>query len=332
MPPSLNPLPELTNDSILTLTGRVRDQDGTIQSVEYQVNSTDNSWTLCQATDNTFNQQEESFSCTIENLQDGSHTIYIRATDNVGNTTQITTSTSEQTTIDTESPDLDLKSNITLTLNGGSKTNIEENKTFSTRKERPTLKGTNKEAKNGIITIYQKTFFGSKKRIATISIDKNGKWNYSLPKKENDSRYYAIKLTDQANNASDISDWFKVIYDKTPPTFTTTLPETLTAQRGTRIDFPATDEQEGLKDQSGIEKYQVKLIGYHKDWMPTPGKNDPFFIIPEAVPYGTYPLDIKVSDKAGNHTYHTITLTKQEVKGVETEKKKKIKKRIKNKK
>jgi hypothetical protein len=43
--------------------------------------------------------------------------------------------------------------------------------------------------------------------------------------------------------------------------------------------------------------------------MPTPGKNDPFFIIPEAVPYGTYPLDIKVSDKAGNHTYHTITLT-----------------------
>ncbi|QQS61605.1 MAG: hypothetical protein IPN70_01595 [Candidatus Moraniibacteriota bacterium] len=85
-------------------------------------------------------------------------------------------------------------------------------------------------------------------------------------KEKNDSRHYAIKLIDEAGNESDISQWFKVIYDRKAPTFKTELPKTQNVTRGTRIDFPAKD------NFSGIDSYQVKLTPYHKEWKKIPNK------------------------------------------------------------
>ncbi|QQS60844.1 MAG: SBBP repeat-containing protein [Candidatus Moraniibacteriota bacterium] len=300
---TLNPLPPLTNDSTLILTGTTKDTDGTIQNVEYQLDSLSGSWTPCTSNDSLFEEQEESFTCTLTNLSDGNHIIYIRSTDNVGNSTSIQTSPSEDTTIDTKEPTLEPKSQITLELKGTKKTNIEEGETFYTQKERPKLKGRNEEAKNGTVVVYQRTYLGAKRKIATARIDKDGNWEYSLPKKENDSRHYAIKLIDEAGNESDISQWFKVIYDRKAPTFKTELPKTQNVTRGTRIDFPAKD------NFSGIDSYQVKLTPYHKEWKKIPNKKDSFFIIPESVSNGIYTLTLKVTDKAGNRLTHSMTVT-----------------------
>ncbi|QQS61606.1 MAG: PQQ-like beta-propeller repeat protein [Candidatus Moraniibacteriota bacterium] len=61
---TLNPLPPLTNDSTLILTGTTKDTDGTIQNVEYQLDSLSGSWTPCTSNDSLFEEQEESFTCT----------------------------------------------------------------------------------------------------------------------------------------------------------------------------------------------------------------------------------------------------------------------------
>lgn len=57
-------------------------------NVEYQVDSTSGIWAACTADDGIFDELTEDFTCSVGvPLRNGSHTIYVRATDSKSNTT-----------------------------------------------------------------------------------------------------------------------------------------------------------------------------------------------------------------------------------------------------
>jgi hypothetical protein len=80
--------PDPTTDTTPTLTGSVTDGNSNISSVEYQMNSTSNSWSSCTSDDGLFDELTETFTCQVTSeLTGGSHTIYTRATDASNNVT-----------------------------------------------------------------------------------------------------------------------------------------------------------------------------------------------------------------------------------------------------
>lgn len=99
--------PDPNNDSTPALTGTATEAVGTVSSVEYQVDSTAGSWSACVADDAVFDEASETFTCTVSPaLSDGSHTVYVRATDSNANTTQSGSYSSDTFTIDTTAPSL----------------------------------------------------------------------------------------------------------------------------------------------------------------------------------------------------------------------------------
>ncbi len=86
-PPSLS-LNSVTNSSTApTLTGTADDTEGTVSSVEFQLDATSSSWTVCTASDATFNESSELFTCILGTPAPGNHTVYVRTTDDSTNTT-----------------------------------------------------------------------------------------------------------------------------------------------------------------------------------------------------------------------------------------------------
>ncbi|MEK7194877.1 MAG: DUF2341 domain-containing protein [Patescibacteria group bacterium] len=97
--------PDPNNDSTPALTGTATEGVGTVASVEYQADSTAGSWSACVADDAAFDEASEAFTCSISlALSDGSHTIYVRATDSNANTTQSSSYSSDTFTIDATAP------------------------------------------------------------------------------------------------------------------------------------------------------------------------------------------------------------------------------------
>jgi hypothetical protein len=88
--------PDPTTDTTPAIAGTAIDTTGTVSSVEFQVDATAGSWSACVADDGTFDEATETFTCTISSaLDDGDHTIYVRATDNASNTTTAGSETSD---------------------------------------------------------------------------------------------------------------------------------------------------------------------------------------------------------------------------------------------
>ena len=58
-----------------------------ISFVEYQVGTTEGLWSTCLATDESFDEKEEEFRCLLTGFSEGTYTIYLRASDVVGNVT-----------------------------------------------------------------------------------------------------------------------------------------------------------------------------------------------------------------------------------------------------
>jgi len=86
-PPSvtLTPLtPDPTDNTTPTLTGTAIDESN-ISAVEYRVDG--GTWTAATASDGAFNSPAEDYTFTTDSLDDGEHTVYVRATDSAGNTT-----------------------------------------------------------------------------------------------------------------------------------------------------------------------------------------------------------------------------------------------------
>lgn len=102
---SLNAVSDPTNDTTPALTGTATDASGTVSAVQFQMNSTSGSWTACTADDGSFDEASEAFTCTVTTeLSEGSHTIYVRATDSASNTTSSGSEASDSFVIDTIQP------------------------------------------------------------------------------------------------------------------------------------------------------------------------------------------------------------------------------------
>ncbi len=96
--------PDPNNDNTPAVSGTATDALGTVSSVEYQMDSTSGSWSSCTASDGTFDEASEAFTCTTTSLSDGSHTIYVRATDSNSNTTTNANASTDSFTIDISTP------------------------------------------------------------------------------------------------------------------------------------------------------------------------------------------------------------------------------------
>ncbi|NCU41879.1 MAG: hypothetical protein EOM19_04120 [Candidatus Moranbacteria bacterium] len=81
--PVFAPFP--TTDSMGVIGSVVDHSD--ISFVEYQEGTTDGSWSACVSTDESFDEKEEDFRCLLTGFPEGTYTIYLRASDVVGNVT-----------------------------------------------------------------------------------------------------------------------------------------------------------------------------------------------------------------------------------------------------
>lgn len=111
--------PDPNTDTTPTLTGTATEALGTVSNVQFQMDATSGSWTACTADDGSFDEGTEAFSCTAATaLSEGSHTMYIRATDSASNTTANASAASDTFTVDTTAPsgvDLDSPGDNTFT-------------------------------------------------------------------------------------------------------------------------------------------------------------------------------------------------------------------------
>ena len=101
--------PDPTSDSTPAVSGTAADSASTVSAVQFQMDSTAGSWTACTATDGTFDEASEAFTCAVTSaLTDGAHTIYVRSTDSLSNTTSGGSDATDTFTIDSTSPALSL--------------------------------------------------------------------------------------------------------------------------------------------------------------------------------------------------------------------------------
>ena len=97
--------PDPNSDNTPTLSGTATETIGTVSNVQFQMDATSGSWSACTADDEAFDEASEAFTCTVASaLSDGSHTIYVRATDSNNNTTSNANASTDSFTIDTTVP------------------------------------------------------------------------------------------------------------------------------------------------------------------------------------------------------------------------------------
>ncbi|MFH1720671.1 MAG: DUF2341 domain-containing protein [Patescibacteria group bacterium] len=96
--------PDPNSDNTPSLSGTATESIGTVSNVQFQMDGTSGSWSSCSATDGSFNSASEAFSCTPSALTDGSHTMYVRATDSNSNTTSNANASTDTFTIDATAP------------------------------------------------------------------------------------------------------------------------------------------------------------------------------------------------------------------------------------
>lgn len=99
------------------VTGTATDADGTVEGVEFQVNGTSGSWTACTADDSAFDEAAEDFTCDLGTVDDGTYTIYVRATDNTSHVTAEGDEENEEFIVDTTGPTFQSLPGQSFTIN-----------------------------------------------------------------------------------------------------------------------------------------------------------------------------------------------------------------------
>ncbi len=108
---SLDGFASPTTDTTPSFSGTSGGGSQAVARVEYQIDSTSGSWSGCTASDGLFDETSETFTCTSGALSDGSHTIYVRTTNDVDETsdteslTFIVDTTSPSVSVTPISPD-----------------------------------------------------------------------------------------------------------------------------------------------------------------------------------------------------------------------------------
>lgn len=109
--------PDPTSDSTPSITGVSVDSESAISNIQFQVDSKVGSWVNCTAADNVFDELSENFVCDISTSQtQGTHTVYVRAIDVHGNTTDNASVPGDTFVIDSSAP------TGSVSINNGSST------------------------------------------------------------------------------------------------------------------------------------------------------------------------------------------------------------------
>ncbi len=157
-------------------------------------------------------------------------------------------------------------------------------------KRRVTFSGTSEELSGGMVKIYHgKTKLGS----AKISTS-DGTWKTSITFKEGKKYKLTFKFYDSHGEKITQKGAYKVFVDATKPTFES-MPSRLTKRPGQKVWWKATDNHK-------IKRYRYTFRGARVK------TSQPFFYIPRSTPRGTYSLEIRAYDKAGNRTDKTVTI------------------------
>ncbi len=125
---SLTPIsPDPTSDNTPSIAGTATDAANTVANVQYQIDGTGGSWNSCSAGDGAFDELSETFTCSIASLSDGSHTVYVRATDAIANTTSNGETSTDTFIVDTTSP----TGSVSINNGNASTSDIDVNLTIS---------------------------------------------------------------------------------------------------------------------------------------------------------------------------------------------------------
>ena len=87
---TLNPVTTPSTNASPTITGNALDAGSMIGTVEYQLDG--GAWNAASPADGSFDSNDENFTFSPSGLSDGSHTVNVRSTDSLGNTTAIVAS------------------------------------------------------------------------------------------------------------------------------------------------------------------------------------------------------------------------------------------------
>lgn len=204
---SLTPIsPDPGTDTTPTISGTASDATNVLTSIEFQVDSIVGSWTACTADDSTIDEISETFTCTTSALSDGSHTIYVRATDNVNNTS---VNASDIFVIDTTAP----------TTPGTPSTTTPTSDTTPTWNWTASTDATSGLANTPYTVQWSQTADFSSG--VSSSTSTTNSFTHSTPLADG-TWYFRVKAVDLAGNESSYSSNGSVVIDTSTPTPTPT--------------------------------------------------------------------------------------------------------------
>ncbi len=311
--PVFNPFP--TTDS-MGVIGAVVDHSN-ISFVEYQEGTTEGSWSSCVATDESFDEKEEDFRCLLIGFPEGTYTIYLRASDVVGNITPEGEEISVLFTVPGEEDDVVDDEVVEEEENKEDEegTQIEpfilEEKISVKAKN---LKGDNKtyrlkESRELKFTTQKMKFFGETNMtggkvsmidtkndnevLFTESIREDGSWSRKYDF-DDDGRYKVrFRYYDASGKRIYSTKLYRISIDTKPPVF---------------IDFQDEQEKQGgesvswlAKDENGIDRYTYVFLQQKQK---TKKGN---FILPQ-IEDGSYALTLRAYDTFGNSSEEEMTI------------------------
>ncbi len=222
-------------------------------------------------------------TCTMS--IDGKGSLVIRAVDNVGGSATATeTGYSINTNIEAERP-------RTKISNQKKKVKLSKHHTTYITKRHVTFSGTNEYLKGGKVKIYNK-----KEKIGETTISNaTGKWSGTIAFRNGRSYKLTFRFYDKHGNKIDTKGAYKIFVDTEKPVFTD-LPRKLTKRPGQRIWWKVTDNH--------------KIKRYRYFWRGKKVKTrNAYFVVPAHTPRGTYKLEVRAYDKAGNKADRVVRVT-----------------------
>lgn len=240
-------VPDPTSDTTPTFSGRATDLYSTIAGVSYQVDSTGGAWSSCTPNDSSFNTDSENYNCTTAALSYGAHTIYVRATDSLGNVTSVGSYRQDSFTLDASAPAVASAPTGGVVINTTGTTNPTYT---SSRSVILDISALDSESANNLLSmrVSESNSF-SDTTIESYSSSKN----FTLSSGEGTKRVY-VQLQDPDELTSETySD--TIIYDATAPTgLELNEPAANSSTTALRVNFKFKVASDSL---AGLQKYQV---------------------------------------------------------------------------
>ena len=275
---SLGSVATFTSNTTPTIYGTSTDagtlsNPGIVSNVQYQIDGTSGSWTNCTATDGSFNSATEGFGCTASTLADGSHTMYVRATDAYSNTTSNANAATSTFTVDTVPP----------TVNAG--TNKTASSTFTTNSSA-------NDVTSGIASYLWSTVSGP----GTITFGSSTSTNTTISASVDGTYVIKLLVTDNVGNSA--SSTFSLVWDTVAPTVNAGTNKTASSTFTTNAS--ASDVT------SGVASYQWSKVsgpGTITFSSSTASTTNVF-----ANTDGTYAIKLLATDNASNSASSTFSL------------------------